>query len=42
MIKTLQECEIEFKKVKYVCRCGRIQETVILVVNDYGFDTKSV
>ena len=41
MIKTLRECEIEFKEVKYICKCGRIQKAVILVCNNYGFDTKT-
>ncbi|WP_028951090.1 hypothetical protein [Sulfurihydrogenibium subterraneum] len=38
-MKILEDLKIQFKEVEFVCKCGKLQKTVILVGNDYGFET---
>lgn len=40
-MKTLQDLDIQFKEVEFVCKCGKTQKEVILLEDYYGFHTST-
>ncbi len=40
-MKTLEDLNIQFKEVEFICKCGKIQKEIVLVEGDYGFQTSN-
>jgi Zn finger protein HypA/HybF involved in hydrogenase expression len=38
-MKILEDLKVQFKEIEFVCRCGKTQKVIILVGDDYGFET---
>ncbi|MGB9763649.1 MAG: hypothetical protein ACPLW7_06680 [Minisyncoccia bacterium] len=35
----MEDLDLQFKEVEFVCKCGEKKKEVILVVGDYGFQS---